>query len=141
MIGFAKSEDYGIILVHKLANEYNKRVVPLSEIARENKLSILFLRKIANDLLHAEVIEAVEGKKGGYRLAKNPKNIRIGQIIQAVSHKPLFSCCQNTADGKCHAHSCPHGFSLRRLHNQFLEKMSNIPLSHMLKGKTDPLKI
>ncbi|MBI2074337.1 MAG: Rrf2 family transcriptional regulator [Candidatus Levybacteria bacterium] len=128
MIRFSKKEDYAIILINKLVQNYKKRLVPLSEVAREHKLPLLFLRNIASDLRKSGLIVAVEGKSGGYKLSKHPSNIEVGEVITALTKNPLFSCCQNTKDGKCAASTCPHGFSLRRLSNTILEKISGVTL-------------
>lgn len=134
MIRFAKSEDYALILVQSLTKEYKKRLVPLSEIAKKYSLSLLFLRNIAASLKRAGFITAVEGKKGGYKLVKDPQSIQLGNIIEASSKKTFFSCCQKTKDGKCQAKTCPHGFSLRRLQNQFLKQIYAIKLSEVTKN-------
>lgn len=134
MIRFAKSEDYALILVQSLTNAYKKRLVPLSEIAKANHLSLLFLRNIAASLKKTGFITAIEGKNGGYKLTKDPQSIQLGNIIEASSKKTFFSCCQKTKDGKCQAKTCPHGFSLRRLQNQFLEKVYLIKLSEVTKN-------
>lgn len=134
MIRFSKREDYGIVLMSKLCQSYGRKLTPLSEIAREYKISILFLRNIARDLRKVGLISAVEGKNGGYKLTKNPKDIQLGEIIQALSKKPIFSCCQETFDGRCKVAPCPHGFSLRRLNNEFLETVSRKSLKEIFKN-------
>ena len=136
MIQISKSEDYAVLLVSTIAKHFDIGLVPLSAIAKQHNLSVLFLRNIAQDLKKAGIITAVEGKTGGYRLVHDPKQILLGKILESVSKKPLFSCCQNTPDGKCHASKCSHGLSLRRMHNQFLEKLYDMPLSEALKQST-----
>lgn len=121
MITVSKREDYGIMLVTELVDNFDKRLIPLSQVAKKHKIPLFFLRNIAHDLRLAKIIDAVEGKNGGYKLAKDPKEIMFGQVLEILSKKPLFSCCQKTSDGKCHKSLCPHGFSPRRLANEFLE--------------------
>ncbi len=123
MIRFSKREDDAVILIGELVKQFGKRVVSLSEVAKKHNISVLFLRNIAADLRKADLIEAVEGKNGGYKLKKAPDQMQLGEIISAVSKQSIFSCCQNTKDGKCSANACPHGFSLRRAHNTFLETL------------------
>ena len=129
MIQFSRREDYAVILINTLARNYNRRLTPLSEVARKYTLSILFLRNLANDLRKRGIVRAVEGKKGGYALTKDPKSIQLKEVLQALSKKKLFSCCQNTPDGKCRRNTCPHGFSLRRLNNEFLERIGKLRVS------------
>ena len=85
MIRLSRREDYAVILVNKLATEYNKRLVPLSEIAKEYNISLLFLRNLANELRSAGLIKAVEGKLGGYYLSKDAKKIKMGDILEVFS--------------------------------------------------------
>lgn len=132
MMRFSRSEDYAVILVDELAKHYEKRLVSLSEIAKLHRLSLLFLRNVAKDLRKAHIIEAVEGKNGGYKLVKHPNKLALGQIIEAVAKRPLFTCCQDTTDGKCHTNKCSHGFSLQRLNNEVLEKIYNMRLSEVV---------
>ena len=132
MITFSKREDYGMMLMTELFQNFGKKLVPLSEIAQKHTISLFFLRNIASDLRKAGFIKAAEGKNGGYTFSTNPKNIQFGKIIEVLARRPLFSCCQNTADGKCHVNLCPHGFSPRRLTNQFLEGIYDKSLSEVV---------
>lgn len=119
MIRFSKREDYGVVLISGLAKNFGKRLTPLSEIAKEHKIPLLFLRNIASDLRKAGLIKAVEGKNGGYTLVKNPQEIQLGEILEILTKKSLFSCCQDTKNNRCCADICPHGLSPRRLANEF----------------------
>lgn len=121
MITFSKREDYGMILMTELVSEFGKRLIPLSLVAKKHSIPLLFLRNIASDLRQAGFIKAVEGKNGGYALAKNPSTIQFGKVMEVLAKKSLFSCCRNTKDGKCKAELCRHGFSPRRLANEFFE--------------------
>lgn len=112
-----------MILMTEFVKEFGNRLVPLSEISRMHNIPLLFLRNIAADLRRAGFIKAVEGKNGGYALAKNPKEIQFGKVIEVLSKRPVFSCCQETNDGRCHVNLCPHGFSPRRIANEFLESV------------------
>lgn len=133
MVRFSKRENYATILIAELSENINQKFIPLSQIAKKHGISILFLRNIALDLRKAELIEALEGKNGGYRLKKSKNKIRIGDVVEAVTHRSIFSCCQNTKSGKCDAKLCPHGFSLQRLNNQLLENLSKITFDKLNK--------
>lgn len=139
MIRFSRSEDYAVILVHYLAKEHKKRLVPLSEIANNYKISVLFLRNLANVMVHAGLIKAVEGKNGGYFLAKNPKSLKVGEVLRAFSHKSMLLCCPT---GEMHAGKCPKESFCetktiwRRLNEEFLNKVSNLSLEEFMKYKT-----
>lgn len=100
MIKFSRDEDYSIILINHLSKNYQKRHVPLSEVARKYKISLFYLRNLANALVHANIIGAVEGKKGGYFLKKAPQELTLGEIINTFSKKPALICCNKSVCDK-----------------------------------------
>ncbi|GEM_PF-610935 len=138
MIRFSKREDYAVILVTALAEQYNKRLVSLSEIASSYRISLLFLRNVASDLRHTGIVQAIEGKKGGYHLTKNPKTLKIGEILKAFSTEPLLACCSTLSDspfgeiakhakGRCPQEGfCRTGYIWRKLNKEFLERVSSL---------------
>lgn len=138
MIHFSRKEDYAVVLVNKLVREYQKRVVPLSEIAKEYSISLLFLRNLANELKNAGIIAAKEGKKGGYFLNNDPHFIRIGEVLQIFSKKPLLECCPTGEKhkGTCDKASfCSAGFIWRKINKEFLDKIYNLSLIDFIQYK------
>lgn len=137
MIRLSKREDYAIILVNELARNYNKRLVPLSEIANEYSISVLFLRNLAHDLKNAGIIKATEGKTGGYYLVKKPKSLKMGEILSIFSKNQLLDCCTTGKSDK-HARSCPRedncitGNVWRKLNKEFIDKIYNLSLMEFL---------
>lgn len=140
MIRFSRREDYAVILITKLAEEYNKRLVSLSEIAREYSISLLFLRNIANDLRFAGIVTAVEGKNGGYALKHDPIKVKMGDILGAFSKNSVLECCsvgskssKNHLFSKCPKESsCRPGYIWRKINKDFLEKISNLTVEEFL---------
>lgn len=131
MIRFSRKEDYSIILVNVLVENYKKRLVPLSEIAREYKISLLFLRNLAHELRQAGIIKAIEGKKGGYYLVNHPQKVKVGEVLSLFTNKPMLECCHIGTSGKssCPKESfCQTGFIWRKINKEFLEKIYNLNL-------------
>lgn len=138
MIRFSRREDYAVILINKLAASYKKRVVPLSEIAQEYNISVLFLRNLAMELRNAGIIKAVEGKNGGYFLTKDPEKLKMGEVLSVFSKFPLLACCSvgTKSHGRCPKESfCRPGFIWRRLNKEFLERVSNLTISQFVNYK------
>jgi Rrf2 family transcriptional regulator, iron-sulfur cluster assembly transcription factor len=136
MIKFSKAEDYALILIHTLVQSYSSRLVPLSEVAKKYSLSILFLRNIAQTLRKAHIITATEGKSGGYSLVKDPQSITIGEVMTAVSPKPILECCSNHAKGDtCGKESfCKPGLAWRRINKSFLDTVYKVSISDFSKN-------
>lgn len=138
MIHFSKREDYAIILVNKLVKNYNKRLVPLSQIAKEYNISPLFLRNLANQLRKNGIIKAVEGKNGGYFLSKSPSSLKVGEVLGVFSKKPMLDCCPSIIPTKitCPKEGyCKPGFIWRSLNRRFLDKIYNLSLKEFVNYK------
>jgi Rrf2 family transcriptional regulator, iron-sulfur cluster assembly transcription factor len=135
MIKFSRREDYAIIIVNKLAKEHNKRLVPLSEIAAEYEISLFFLRNLANTLRTAGLIQAIEGKTGGYSLTKDPGKIKMGEILQVFSNDQTLTCCSGNDE---HKRICPQkknciaGNTWRQLNKEFIDKIYNLTLTEFI---------
>lgn len=138
MIRFSRSEDYAVILVNYLSLYYNKRSVPLSEIANKYSISPLYLRNLANTLKKKGVLYAVEGKKGGYSLTKSPDKILMGDVLSAFSQKPMLECCSHgsTNMGCDKVDVCPTGHIWRKLNKDFLKKISTLTLQEFMNYDT-----
>ncbi len=62
-----------------------ERLVHLGRIAKITGLSENYLAQLAISLKNHDLLIGVSGKKGGYQLARPAAEIKIGEIIQAVS--------------------------------------------------------
>jgi len=133
MYRFSKKEDYAFILIAKLTQNYKKRLISLSEIAKEYNISPLFLRNLANNLRNNKIIGAIEGAKGGYFLLKNPKKIKVGEILNSLSSKALFECCSSRTCPR--EKICPAGFSWRKINKEFLDKIYNLSFTEFINKK------
>ncbi len=72
---------YALRATLELAKDYNKSI-PLSKISENQFLSVRYLEQIFAKLKKAGIVESVRGVKGGYYLAKEPKNISVGEIVE-----------------------------------------------------------
>jgi Rrf2 family protein len=54
-----------------------------------------YLSKVLKSLVRAGLLDATTGPRGGFRLAKAPEEITVGEIVQAVERpSPLFKCME-----------------------------------------------
>lgn len=60
------------------------RLASVKLIAKRQNLPAPYLEKLLIQLRRAGLVESVRGSRGGYRLAKAPKQIYLGQILDAV---------------------------------------------------------
>jgi Rrf2 family iron-sulfur cluster assembly transcriptional regulator len=67
----------------------NKTNMPttLFNLARHQNISLSYLEQLFSLLRKNNLVSGIRGPGGGYRLANNPKNITIAQILNAVNEK------------------------------------------------------
>jgi|SRR5690606_11459151 len=88
-----------------IAREVGRDLVQVTELAETEVIPVKFLEQIMFELRAAGYIESRRGKFGGYRLAKDPDEIRIGEIVRLIDG-PLapIGCVSQTSYQRC---TCP----------------------------------
>ena len=56
----------------------------MSAIAKRQDIPIKYLEQILIQLKNARLVESVRGKQGGYRLAKAPREISLGEVMRKI---------------------------------------------------------
>src|SRR5256885_6203654 len=88
-----------------IAAEVGRSLVQVSELAENEQLPVKFLEQILQSLKEGGFVKSERGKFGGYRLAKKPKDVAIGQVVRLIDG-PLapIGCASQTAYQK---YTCP----------------------------------
>jgi Rrf2 family protein len=81
--------DYAVRATLQLAT-VEDGLVKGDSIARAQGIPLKFLENILIDLRHAGIVHAQRGAEGGYRLARAPSEVTLGEVIRAVEG-PLAS--------------------------------------------------
>lgn len=91
--------DYAFRMLLYLA-VHSDRLCTISEIAKAYKISEPHLMKVTHQLAQLEWIETVRGKGGGMRLARQPDEISLAEVIKTVEPDfHLVECFGN--DNEC----------------------------------------
>jgi Rrf2 family iron-sulfur cluster assembly transcriptional regulator len=92
----SKSRSAVVAMVYLAARDQkDQQAVPLKQIAQENNLSLHFLEQIFSKLRKSELVVSVRGSSGGYALAKEPQNIVIFDVINAIETIDVSTRCAN----------------------------------------------
>jgi Rrf2 family protein len=75
---------YGVRALFHIAFHNQGRATQMREIADAERIPLRFLEQIFHDLKRAGIVVAKRGPRGGYHLARAPKEIRIGDVIRAL---------------------------------------------------------
>ena len=73
---------YALRVLADIAEHTGKKYVPMKEVAQRQGISLKYLERILPVLTQHGYIEGVQGKGGGYRLIKEPKECRLGDILR-----------------------------------------------------------
>lgn len=108
----AKAE-YACLAVLELALRHDRpQPARLTEIAGSNGIPERFLVQILLQLKGAGLVTSVRGAAGGYRLAYEPREISVWDVVQTVEGPPVASVAEE---------SCGHGVGWHVLHDVWVE--------------------
>jgi len=76
--------DYALKTILDLAVYYRNSPVTIHELAKRADIPIKFLEQILLDLKRGGFVESRRGKVGGYLLAREPSEIKLGEVIRFI---------------------------------------------------------
>jgi len=86
---------YGARAMLDIAMHDDKGPVSLRDLAQRQELSVKYLEQLIKPLKAAGLIKSVRGAGGGYVLAKEPFDINLLQIIEALEKLATSDCLDN----------------------------------------------
>ncbi|GAA0228512.1 RrF2 family transcriptional regulator [Metaclostridioides mangenotii] len=89
---------YGLKAMFVLALEQDKGPIPLKLIANRQNISMQYLEQIFSALKKANLVKSVRGAQGGYLLAKNAKDITVGDVLNVLEGPVSISECMLDED-------------------------------------------
>lgn len=97
-----KKSKYGIKALIFLGKNYGQEPVQIMKIATEEQIPKKFLEQILIELRNAGLLYSIKGAKGGYSLNKDPKDIRMTQVIRLLDGPiALLPCVSLNFYRKC----------------------------------------
>lgn len=131
---FNQATDYAFRAVYFLAGLPKGQLVEAKVIAETEKIPMRFLLKILRSLAAAGIVASYRGASGGYTLAREPGEITMKDVVEAVEGPIVLNrCLIDPAEcNKNHSAHCPMHqalFSIRQTLNQELAKFNFADLS------------
>jgi Rrf2 family iron-sulfur cluster assembly transcriptional regulator len=75
---------YAMVALADIALQPSDKIVTLGEISERQDISLPYLEQLFVKLRRAELVTSTRGPGGGYRLARQPSEIRVVEILSAV---------------------------------------------------------
>jgi Rrf2 family protein len=88
-----RQADYATRAILYLARNRNGKLVATSQVAKEQKIPSSFLAKIISQLSIAGLLHTSRGMHGGISLARNPEQISLLQVIEAIDGPIQLNVC------------------------------------------------
>jgi Rrf2 family transcriptional regulator, cysteine metabolism repressor len=95
---------YGLRAMTELARSYGEeRLLSIAEIARSEDLPLAYLEQLVGELRRAGLVEGTRGVRGGYRLARPPSAITVGDVYRVLEGAvaPVECTAEDYLPGSC----------------------------------------
>ena len=92
---------YAVMAMADLAAYQNGKPVSLVDISLRQNISLSYLEQLFSKLKNEQLVKSVRGASGGYVLEKNPKDIKISNIIFAVDEQVKTLNCKRESKKGC----------------------------------------
>ena len=92
---------YALRVMLSLGEEKTANYVPLRDLADKEDISLKYLESILAILSRAGYVDALRGRGGGYRLAKNASEYTVSSILQLTEGSMAAVSCPECGDGAC----------------------------------------
>ena len=127
---FSTRAEYGLNAIINLACHYpDKRSI--SDISKEENISSKYLERLMGELRKFGIVKSTKGKNGGYVLSKNPKQIKVGEVIEILegSLLPMKNSCAECSNIK----NCSSSSVWIKLGKEIRKTLYSIKLSDLTK--------
>lgn len=128
---------YGLNAMYHLALSNSSEPVSLTELAKQTNVTQPYLEKVLGLLKKKGLVEASRGVQGGYKLAKEPSNITIGEILRALENDLVFSDCVRS--DKCSNLNCPNKGIFKVIYDRLNSVLDELTLQNMIDNKGEVL--
>jgi Rrf2 family protein len=135
MLKLTKKSDYGLIALRHLAVGERVPGATAKEIAECYRIPLPLLAKVMQALCRNGFLASMQGTKGGYRLARDPRTITALEVIRAIDGPVLLADCFHSTR-ECEQMSlCTVKEPLRKVHEGILRLLASITIWDLLKGR------
>ena len=96
---------YAVMALADIANFKKNNPVSLRDISLRQSISLLYLEQIFSKLKKHNIVQSVRGTNGGYILTKNPDEIKLSNIFNAVQEEVKTVQCKKESKKGCNGRS------------------------------------
>ena len=101
MIRLGKLTDYGLVLMTYIARDHDRSLHTARDLSVESRLPLPTVSKLLKELLQGGLLVSHRGIKGGYSLARKPREISVAEIIAVLEGPIALTECSTDISGLC----------------------------------------
>jgi Rrf2 family iron-sulfur cluster assembly transcriptional regulator len=101
-----RAGEYGVLGLMNLARRSPGQMAMIDDVSRTERIPKSFLAKIFQDLVKAGLVRSIRGAGGGFALVKDPAQVSVLEIIEAIEGKIVFQRCKQLKPDCDHAGGC-----------------------------------
>jgi len=139
MLKLTKKADYGLIALKHLAVN-GPESSSAKEIADTYGIPMALLSKILQKLVKEGFLASEHGTNGGYRLARQARDITALEVIRAIDGPIFLTACFTEHGYCCHTDKCIVRDPLQKVHEGILRLLASISISDMTESKNSESK-
>ncbi|MHB8604454.1 MAG: SUF system Fe-S cluster assembly regulator [Thermoplasmatota archaeon] len=131
MFRISRLTDYGILLLTRMAREEGRPVHNARDLADEVHIPQPTVQKLLKRMTRAGFLASQRGVAGGYALARDPKTIKVSEIIAALEGPIALTLCSEGAGACTLEHGCSVGSNMRRINDAITHALDGIDLAEI----------
>ena len=130
MLKLTKKADYGLIALKHLA-VHGPESSSAKEIAEMYGVPVALLSKILQKLAKNGFLQSEHGTHGGYRLARDAREITALEVIRTIDGPIFLPACFTEHGYCCHTDKCIVRDPLQKVHEGILRLLASITIWDM----------
>lgn len=124
---------YALRLMIELAMDNTGEFIPLKNVSERQGISVKYLEQILTVLVKAGFVKGLRGSKGGYKLAKEPKNYTVGMILRLTEGSLAPVACLDDEVNACErAEGCITLGLWQELYDAINSVVDNVTLADLI---------
>jgi Rrf2 family protein len=118
---------YAIVALTRLSKDFGKGPILIKQIADEEKIPQSFLENILLELKRMGILGSKLGKKGGYYLIKEPRQVSLADIVKHFEGSiALMYCVSENAYQPCEFCKDEQLCNIRRIFSEIRDTTNEI---------------
>ena len=125
---------YALRVLVDMAEHPTDGYLPLKEIASRQEISEKYLESIMKQLVRHGFVSGLRGKGGGYRLARGPEEINVGEVLCVAEASMTPVTCLDPSGTACprmgECRTLPFWQGLEQVIQEYIHRYSVADLIH-----------